>query len=414
LSDSAGGTRLAVAVGLALLLVAGAMIGDLAQTSAAQTAPTAEATRVSARAAGLRGTPPQSTQVPGGEPAAQALPVMPNVAVLPVDPPGRPAADELDVCGVGRIKAEASHVANPSDPTEPAFKVHGLPKDLSARGLAEAWAPTLQALSAGASPRQRAAALLMRMYSPQSTPGPDSTDAAPALRTALARLAMESQDPAVMAWAQGECNRALGDGSCLGLTARHWVRAEPGNLIAWLSLMAEEPLARAEALHGMANATTADMRFGLFMATAMAAAPATLSTFARQELALNLIDIHAATPLPMLSGMVRECKAPALADANRRQQCDAIVKVLVHHSRELLTWALGLRMAETLGWPAPQLAALQSEKAAIQTAMPLGDLHQPYSCASTLSTQRWIRDMGANGELATLRSARQKAAAAGG
>ncbi|WP_144290171.1 hypothetical protein [Ideonella sp. A 288] len=350
------------------------------------------------RAAGLPPSPPVAagSATPGGWPVALVPPSAPQAAGLPPPRPG-----EFDLCGLGRHRGVGLSAPVASVDPSPAG---GMPPALGDDALAAAWPRVVQALAARADARSQAAAWLMEGRRPTASAPPAPVGAAALQR--LSRLALAGGDPLVLQWAAVACAAEPARSPCLGLSARHWTRAEPANLAAWLLLLQQEPLAADEPLHGMARARTADFGFGRLAARADAAVPADVPVHTRVDLAVALIGLDPAAGSPAFGPLLRLCDGAALANANRRQSCHDVATVLVEHSRELLPWSVGITLAERLKWPEPRLQPLRTEKAALQSGASPIPLDQPYTCGAVDATRAWLRQLEAQGEVATLRQRR--------
>ena len=355
------------------------------------------AVAVALLAAGLALPVSAAAAEPGKRPGDLALC---GVGYQPVTPltPAALAASEPNIEGASPAPdAAASALINPL-----------LPPVVAAQALAAAW-PRIQAsLAASPDVRQQAAALRLAGIEALET-GSD----AQAVRTRadtqrrLAALALATSDATAMQWAVRSCDGATAPGGCLGLSARHWVCVEPGNLAAWLYLLAQEPLARDEALHGMALSRRADFADRRLAAVVDAGLPADIPPYLRVVLAVLLTGIDAAQSMPSLQALQRACDAPALKDSNRRQQCAALAGVMLGNGSSLTTLALGTRLGQHAGWPAERVQALRAELAVLPA------LHwqamvtdQPYGCSAVAGMRRWLAGTEQMGELGWLRQQR--------
>ncbi len=163
----------------------------------------------------------------------------------------------------------------------------------------------------------------------------------------LATIAATSVDPRVYALAFGACaSQRAAPPSCRLLSARQWAQLDDGNVQPWLSLY-EEAASRGdlqgedEALRGAAASTHADAR--LFLPAAvigamfpddddMAAATAFVSTKAYM--------LSVSQPL-RLRAVFDGCRNGAGGDAVRASRCVQVANVMMDHSTDLLTQAMG-------------------------------------------------------------------------
>ena len=319
---------------------------------------------------------------------------------------GPPRPGEFDICGVGRLPGDVEALAPMVPGSEGAAPVtHAPPRAVVEDGLDALWeALRLQLRSAG--PREQAIAWLMQGGSGSGVPGPAAEHWI--VERHLAATALDTTDPVVIQWALRSCRRA-GNVACWGVSARHWVHAEPGNVVAWAWLAQDEPGSLAEAIHGMTLAQYSDLRTDVIAPRIEAALPPGTSPHLRMSVLMRAQQVEAEMPYAEFKALFAHCHPEVKADANRRQQCDAIARVMTGHGRDLLSMMLGRRMAERAGWPAPRLAQLNDDIRSLQmlaSAESSFNPAQPYSCASVDSTQRWLRGVGALGEVAWLRQRR--------
>lgn len=332
--------------------------------------------------------------VAAGSTAQSAASMAPGSPRKPLVKPG-----EVDICGIGIRSGEALAVPDAApDASASLPQLTIAPQRLVETGLPELWRRLGEAMRNSLDPRQQAAALIMNL------PADGKYFHAAVVGEQLRQLALRSKDPLILQWAFSRC-RANEGANCPHALARQWVRTEPGNLMSWLALLADEPAAQAEALHGMALARFVDIRAGQLQYQVDTAIPDDMPPYLRMSAVIQAVGVDAAL-LANLSALSRLCGASATADANRYQQCDAIAHVMVDHGRDLLTLAFGRRLAERLGWPADRLRQLNDEVASLSglaAAKPGIDLAQPYSCESIASLRQWVKSLAVNGELGWLR-----------
>lgn len=309
---------------------------------------------------------------------------------------------EFEVCGLGVLKLVPQPTA--SAPEAVALEREGEMEAAAQR----AWPRVLQAMRRRGDVRSTAAAWLldgqpMDLTSLSTMPPPS----APAM-LALVRLAQQGSDPIVMRWALTACHQTPGQAACTGLNARHWVRLQPDNALAWLVLLLEEPHAEAEALAGAARATRFDTGHGQLVGTVDRAIPDDLPAYLRFGIDMAMLARDSGNaPMAELALLIQRCQSALLArDANRRQQCDAIARTMVDQARDLLTFAMGTRLGELAGWPADKVAALRAERNALMRSdlVTMIDLNQPHSCTSVRQLHDWAQAVDRQGELQWLRS----------
>ena len=302
-----------------------------------------------------------------------------TVSAKPTD-----ATPVWDLCGLGRVPVPPGSSAS-------AAAHFDLPTHLGAIPAAELGERTLAALKQG-TPRQRAAALMLNM-------DPERVESAAA---ELAQLALSSKDPLVMSWAWSRCsgNRACGTG-----LARAWTDIEPTNAASWLALGQAEPAAAAEVRAGLVGAKHFSLRSGALAHEAMRAVPPDGAPYLRLYVAVVVVGFEAALGIPVLKPLTALCTPAPLPGSERQATCSAVAKMVIEHSDTLIGYAIGSRMAERAGWPAPRLAELRAERKRLDAASfesPM-DMRQPMSCASVDGFSRYLKERGELGELAYLK-----------
>lgn len=329
------------------------------------------------------------------------------VHVLPPRPPGRSGQAGSTAADEGGVGASASASASARASEDGA----DLPGPLRDDAL-QVWWPQLRArLAAGADPRARAVAWLLPA-DPLAEDRITVPRREPELRQLVA-MAAGANDAQLVAWALGACHGgpSPAPAACAGLSARHWVRLAPGNLMPWLWLLGAEPAAQQEALHGMAAAR--EVVSGLWQLSALVeaawpeAAPPHLRLMA--SLRAQALDLGLAAAVRW-QPLVAACSGPALNDPNRRQVCEAIARRLVDGAPDLMAHAIGSALGTRLSWPAERLAALKAERDRLVQAPrpPLAAgvaLKDLYSCSSVAAMRQWTAALAAHGELGALRRA---------
>lgn len=293
----------------------------------------------------------------------------------------------------------------PAEVAASAAQLWSPPASVVQAGVQDLWVRTAQRLRAAADDRRQAAGVLMQIMGPGDEPK-HLTDATSQAVAALVQLALRTTDGRVVQWALATCQRGA-PGACLGLNARHWVRAEPGNVIAWLQLAHDEPDSLDEALHGMTQARYADVGYRALATLVEAALDENTPSVQRMSAVMAAIGIDGSIPIPAVRSLTQKACMPALlADANRRQQCDAIARVMTAGGRDALSWSIGRRLAEWAGWPQAELQRLQDELTLLRTIstteLPISPT-QPYSCASVASMRQWMKTVAEVGEMGWLR-----------
>jgi hypothetical protein len=236
---------------------------------------------------------------------------------------------------------------------------------MQARALAavEAFASRLQG-----SDHERATALVLRLQAERWRQPRDADEcedpacwAARAARDAavarpfvdrLATLAAGSADGRVFSLAREQCFLHLSgqpsSAFCAALSARRWTAIEPDNAHAWLALAEEEPAAREEAMHRAALAPrwASHEREGwrYLDRVGVAGGLGDLATLRA------LMAVPGAVQVGQLQTVLAHCEPKALADGNRRQQCEQLADGLLR-SPDLHGFSIGGVMAQRLKRP---------------------------------------------------------------
>ena len=297
---------------------------------------------------------------------------------------------------------------------------------VAARQRDEALEAILPALGASAEPRARAAALYFRAARDRQRSGlaevcrtrpdecasidqahPEDRDSA----EALARLAVESADPQVYAWAHRSCAAAERSTarSCQLINGLQWARLDPGNAEPWFAVAREARSRRDgagvdDAMFHVAAAAVNDAGWGRLAEAIVKAAPPDdrllVGTWlaSADALSYELLDLS-------LPEATRYCDARAVANANRRDTCDKIATVLVDRSTTLIGRSVGVALAKRLDWPATRLAAIEEEGSAaraVESREALPSI-EPASCSDVRRDLARRAEMGSVGEVEALR-----------
>jgi hypothetical protein len=248
----------------------------------------------------------------------------------------------------------------------------------------------------------RAAASVLEMY-PASGAASDQ-----AALESLAREATTSDDPRLYALAFRLCGRTPAAGSCALLSAEQWARVDAGNGEPWLFVL-DDAAARGdramldEALYRIGSAGRFEDRFhalaGPIVALAGASPP---DLMAAQLLTTKVIGVTAALPLS-LQRLTNACRGAALADANRRQVCDAVAATLGERSDSMLMANIGASIGRRIGWPLERIVAVRALSVALAdswAAVPGADPVQgaSYSCDGVRSTIARLAQLARIGE----------------
>jgi len=170
---------------------------------------------------------------------------------------------------------------------------------------------------------------------------------------ALARLAVNSADPQVYAWAHRFCvevPRATA-GTCLMINALQWARLDPANAEPWFAVAREARSRRDaagldDAMFHVAAAEVHDPGWGRATAQMIMAAPQPNGMVVGTWLAALTAISYESLDLSSLQDASRYCEARSLGNANRRDTCEKIATLLADRSTTLLARASGLDLGQ--------------------------------------------------------------------
>jgi hypothetical protein len=304
------------------------------------------------------------------------------------------AADETELCGLGRVKADET--GRPRDMA---------PVQAAVQRLRESIVPTLLASPDDAA---RAAGLLMVALGEGSLAR--AVEGGPArARDELASLAAFQGSPQVYAWAMRACQSQRGEGVCRMLSAEQWARLEPSNAMAWLQVAADARVRRdeaavAEAMYRVSQAPHSDARQGALAGTVLAKLPPEADLLARIGLAQELARLEARAELPLVAAS-QHCSVRELRDANRQQVCAAVAEVLSRRGSTRAEAALAASIGERAGWPAERVAAAGEERDALAQIHLATQAGEAWSCTALAQSLAHFHETARHGELATMRNA---------
>ncbi|MBL0727703.1 hypothetical protein [Piscinibacter sp. HJYY11] len=315
-------------------------------------------------------------------------------ALLAPAGPGVTAADETEVCGLGRVKADE----------------HGRPRDMApiqsaAQRLRE---QVLPSLLASQDDNLRAAGLVMVALDKRGAAVDGVEGGAARARDELASMAAFKGTPQVYAWAMRVCQPQRGEGVCRMLSADQWARLEPGNAMAWLQVAADAKVRRdepavAEAMYRVSHAARSDARQGALAGTVLAKLPPEADMLSRIGLAHELDGLDRRAELPLVAAS-QYCGVNEVRDANRQQVCAAVAEVLTRRGSTHAEASLGISIGERAGWPAERVAAAGEERDALAQLAVAGQA-DAWSCNALAQTLSRVLQTARQGELATMRSA---------
>ena len=407
------GNAVRAGVGLALVALLFALVWQ-----GAPQAPVPASEPVVAEAVDAAASAPQTFPMPGPPLMDGFAAVYGNAASAAAAAASAPlAADEIEVCGIGRVKAKGGQ---PID--RAMFATAG---DAAHQRLVAALAQQPDELA-------RATALLLQRdegpshaNAPQACEGADcSAPAEPqesdpqrqarvganaSQRDALAQMAVATRSPAVYTLAWRAC-RANPGGACQMLSTRQLATLDPTNADAWLEVASEadqrgETGLVDEALYRASKASTADLRWGQVSALALRSLPPGTPAIERRAVMERAAGIESALAMPGLKTLMQHCDATAVRDGNRLQVCADLAELMSRRSTSLLDMAIGQALGARVGWPSERLQALRQERDAMSQAMkPMAiATGTEWSCAQIERETRWALDRGQFGEIGAAR-----------
>jgi hypothetical protein len=339
--------------------------------------------------------------------ASAALATARAAAGLPV---AAPTEWVVDLCGVGRLSLPVSEGG--AGPADPAAIWARLPASMGETARQQALPRVLAAMAAPGQPeRARAAAAVWQALGPSGAPAGGTATASPATTQAtrtLARLARTSRDPTVRVWALAACSReTAASAECRRLQPRDLARLAPDDGLHWLRLAAAPgtpAAARAEALQ---RAGQAD-RFGssgAALAQAIDAAwPDELPGYLRLQLLREAHALETTIQRPALEAALNLCTAQALAEAGRRQNCEAVARRMQQDPGNLAVLETAELLGARLGWPESERQARAIEQAALSRATAWSSpTDQPLACPVLEDTRQWLGQVAADGEVQAAR-----------
>ena len=356
------------------------------QRPATDTRPTEQivsATRLASGTASLSGPRLPSSDVTSPLPERSAGAMAPRSMSPQVE-----AIAPAQVCGFGSVDLAAD------DP----YSLQRLPAPLRNGALDGAEA----SMRASNDEKVRAAALMIGARSGMGAAG---------LRTEqLARLAVASQSPEVYAMALEACkpSTVVAAGNCSLLSRAQWVRLDPDNAHPWLELAAEarsrqNAEAEGDAMQHAARARRIDTRKTLLSNLVDKALGPNVPLLGR-TLALAAAWSAQTAWEPSHSAQVAAyCSKDAIVDPNRHETCQGLAQMLSQLGTSLEDLRLSLMVGKSLSWAEPRLQAMQQEHDAIREAGGADAIGVDFSCNAVERIQAWMRQVGAHGEMQTLR-----------
>jgi hypothetical protein len=349
----------------------------------------------------------------------------------PVAPTTPIAGDEVDACGNGRPKREASdgvlsEAGTDADKTlgRLAAKLAASPNERdSALGLF--LRRSMVYWEEHRDPRDQVHTVCdddqsCRQYTPEL-----GARQSVAIRDTLVRMATASRDPQVYALAFHSCGDGYGTGAesaCTLLSAARWAELEPDNGVPWLFLAGaaqagNNGAARDQAVYRASTARRFDARFPNFVGLLQSPGAQAEAPENRSALASDLVGMEVTRPSLSYKPFLQYCNYPSEADATRISVCSDLANLLIKHDGTLLGLAMGVRLAQSAGWPPEVVNALREEKKALFVAAryPIGERRTERldaDCEELVRFEQWVADYARLGELGVARKFLEKSGSA--
>lgn len=332
-------------------------------------------------------------------PASLAAAARAGVSIPPVTTAKQGAdTDEIDVCGVGKIKLDSD------DWTATGKYLDALTKNKRLR-----WLATLRDSD---DYRARATGLYLEGLLDRDSPGKDPEIA----RDDLVQLAVGTKDPAAFALANIKCanqgENIAAPGACPQLSLEDWAHADADNAVPWLQLAAKarrdgDAAAEAAAFARAAQAHQYESYNWSLLSFAQVAMPGDVTATERWILSSQVVGVEAAMAMPYQS-LFRYCSADALTNAAVHGQCSSLAELMVKKSATLLESSIGISLGARVGWPQERVNKMKQEvKASLEVLNQeiTSDPKQPYSCDSVAKGNAYMSQWDELGERGLARQA---------
>jgi hypothetical protein len=260
-------------------------------------------------------------------------------------------SDEIDVCGVGKVKLDRDDLA-----------VFGNYFDALSKNARLHWLATLHNSD---DYRARASGLYLEGILDRDSP----QKGAGAARDELVQLAVATKDPAIFALAYNKCLKSGEDFAshdvCPQLILDDWTRADADNAVPWLQLAAKarregDGTAEAAAMAHAAQAHQYQPYTWSVFPFAQAAMPADATPTDRWILTTQVIGVEAAMLAPF-QPLFQYCSRDAQSDLAVHRQCSALAELMVGKAATLLDLSVGKSLGARVGWPTERVDKLTQE-----------------------------------------------------
>lgn len=228
---------------------------------------------------------------------------------------------------------------------------------------------------------------------------------------AAAQVAASGEDGFIYGMAWRACHTELETGpsaACGLLTIDRWAQLEPNNMAPWLAglsvaLRRGDYAQAVNAMHRAGLSSEVEGGWGWLTAKVTEVLPAELPESGE----LRLLAMIASRQAQMISvrtdGLVDYCRVEALPDANTRQQCERVARLLMLHSRSLVEMAAGVTVAERLALDPESMPVSRAQlRAAARWAEGMDELAD---CEGSRLLIAHLRDSARLGELQAVSSA---------
>jgi hypothetical protein len=290
---------------------------------------------------------------------------------------GLPTAKDDELCGYGPVPVVDGIPQVPPEIERAAQSALGsLAADLSARSAdrERAMGLYLQTIAAGAAWSRTHPNCATDDGACEFDANRAAWDATADSRRVLVRLATSTSDPDAYALAIYSCRPWPGVssiGDCALLRNGQWARIEPDNAVPWLFVAGEaqqrgDRNAFETALNRASKARYSDPHLDQISKLLASDALAAQSPPIQMQLAISLLGIQAALPLPDFHALAQYCSGAAQTDPNGIQTCSDLASTLVEHGRTEVEVMVGGRIAEQIGSTNPRLSTLRDEADAIR------------------------------------------------
>lgn len=222
----------------------------------------------------------------------------------------------------------------------------------------------------------------------------------------VVHIARDDNDPIVLGWALSVCD-AYRPEACGQPLARRWIAAEPDNAAAWLALAKRAGVDLEEVDRGIAQSTRYSVHAGAVAETVRTAWPVSEPPYLLALLlmaSLNVDHLFSSSPTLTVFG---HCKLPRPDGALRTRACSALAETLTERAVSVNDLLLGTALRQWAGWPADRVAEVRARyDSSVAQLVALGpeNAPQPLACKEVERLHDWVRSVGTNGELSSLRT----------